>query len=326
MAAPPVGLSERQQDIRRTGIGASEVAKVVGLVPGAIEVWAEKVGQAEPFEGNSLTEFGSRIERVIGEAWQERHAGVRIYSPGTLRHPTRPWALATPDRVVAPPGLGRPARESWQQLLEIKVAFFSGGDYGEAGTDEVPERHLVQVAWQLAVTGLERATLVALVNGDYREFPLTRDPELEGMLLEQVGAWWQAHVVAGVPPPPDSSAAYADYLRRRHPVELQPPLDATPELLDLIEKVRDFRARAKAADDAKKGVEAALKSVLGDAAGVAGLCTWKANRPSRDTDWEAAAAELLSQSGMNQPEREEFLRRFTTTKAGARVLRLTKER
>jgi predicted sulfurtransferase len=83
MAATALGLSEKQQAMRATGVGASEVWDVL---QGGITTYARKVGEAEPFEGNSLTEFGHRIERTIAEAWADRHPGVRIYTPGTLRH------------------------------------------------------------------------------------------------------------------------------------------------------------------------------------------------------------------------------------------------
>jgi len=134
-----LGLSEKQQAKRTQGIGASEVAAVLGLVPGAIDVYARKVGEAEPWEGNSLTEFGQRIERVIGEAYLDRHAqeGIRIYTPGTLVHHKHSWAFASPDRIVAPAGAGRPPREAWLRVLEIKTVFFSSAEYGD-GADEVP--------------------------------------------------------------------------------------------------------------------------------------------------------------------------------------------
>ena len=315
-----LGLSERQLAMRSEGIGASEVGAVVGIVPGAVDVWLRKTGQAEPFVGNSLTEFGHRIERVMGEAWMERHGaeGVRIYTPGTLRHPLHSWAMASPDRVVARPGQGRPARADWLSLLEIKTVFWSGGDYGDEGTDQVPEKHLLQVAWQLAVTGLKSATLVALVSGDYREYPIARDLELEEMLLEQAGAWWQRHVVGGEPPPPDGSEAFAGYLRRRYPADMLPPLPATPELAELVGKVRDVKARLKAVESEEATLTAALKAAIGEAAGLDGLARWKRNKGSARTDWEAVA------KAAGAPD--ELVQKFTSSHPGARVLRLSKEK
>jgi predicted phage-related endonuclease len=289
-----LGLSEKQQALRLSGVGASEIFDVLS---GGIATYARKVGEAEPFEGNTLTEFGHRIERVIGEAWAERHPGVRIYTPGTLRHPDHEWALASPDRVVAKPGQGRPARADWLSLLEIKTVFFSGSDYGE-GADEVPEKHLVQVQWQQEVCGIEDATLVALVNGDYREYPIARDRELGGMLLDVVGRFWRENVLARVPPPIDGSAAYTEYLRRRHPKNATPPLSATPELRDLVAKVRAAKKATKAAEEAEALVVNQLRAALGDADGVEGLCTYRFQKGSS----------------------------YTTTRADTRVLRFPKEK
>lgn len=315
MSSPALGLSSRDIHARASGIGASEVAPVLGIVPGAIDVYARKVGEAPDQESSDLMEFGHRIEDVIGDAYVARHQGVRIYKPGTLRHPRHDWALATPDRVVAPPGVGRPAREAWLDLLEIKTVFFSGAEYGEAGTGQIPEKHLVQVAWQMAVADMPSATLVALVNGSYREYPVKRDPELEGLLLQAVEKFWVDHVLARVPPPIDGSDAYEAYLRRRHPADVAPPLLRTPEAEEVVARLKEAREAKVQAEKLEAEAKQQLLAIIGDAAGIQGLCTYKANRPSDRTDWEAVAREL------NAPL--EVVARHTTTKPGARVLRLT---
>ena len=325
---PSLGLSEKQLADRRRGIGSSEVARVVGLVPGAIDVWAEKVGMAAEREPSEPMEFGSRIEEVIGDAYQARHPETRIYTPGTLWHPTEEWACATPDRVVAPPGLGRPPRRDWLRLLEIKTVFFSGRDFGE-GPDEIPERHLVQVAWQMECSGVDECTVVALLNGRYREYPILRDLELGQMLLDQVGEWWRRHVVAGVPPPADGSEAYTAYLRRRHPRDLAPPLAPTPELEALVAKVRATRATLHEAEGAEAEASNALRAALGDAAGVAGLCTYRANKPRTTTDYAGAWIQVWKDALMRVPDLgpifDKAFADHTTTKPGARQLRIAKE-
>jgi putative phage-type endonuclease len=319
MATTAIGLTEKQLAMRAAGVGASEVPAVVGLVPGAIAVWERKVGLAPEQEQTSFMEFGHRIEEVIGDAYQARHPETRIYTPGTLRHAKHEWALATPDRVVAPPGLGRPAREVWQQLLEIKTVFFASREYGE---EEIPEKHLVQVQWQLEVADMTEATLVALVNGDYREYPVVRDREVGGLLLELVGKWWRDHVVAGAPPPPDGSPAYESYLRRRHPSELAPLLPATPEAEALVRRLKELKEAVKGAEAAEAIAKQELEQLLGDAAGIEGLCTWKANRPSLKTDWEAVARNVAAATGIQPAQFAATVESQTITKAGARVLRL----
>ena len=294
MATTSLGLSEKQQLLRMTGVGASEVWDVLN---GGIVTYARKVGEAEPFEGNSLTEFGHRIERVIAEAYAERHPGIRVFTPGTLRHPKHEWALATLDRVVAPPGIGRPGRAQWIEGLEIKVSFFSDADYGE-GADEVPEKYAVQVQWQMEVADLEQVTLVALVRGDYREYPIQRDREMGAMLLEVVGRFWHDHVLARVPPPADGSKAYTDFLRRRYPAETGPVLTPSPEALDVVARLRAAQAESKRAGQAEELVKQQLLQLLGGAAGFEGLCTYRLQKGST----------------------------YTVTREASRVLRLVKEK
>lgn len=311
-----LGLSEKQIALRRSGIGASEIAAVAGLHPTRrpIDVWLEKVGEAEPFEGNEFTEWGHRIERVVAEAWQDRHPDRSIFTPPTLRHPEHAYALASPDRVVVP--LGRRAREVWESLLEIKnVSVYRAGDFGEGG-DEIPEHMLLQVQWQLEVTGLDAATLVPLIGGhDYREYPIARDRELGAMLLEVAGRFWVDHVEARVAPAVDGSDSYAAYLKRRFPRDAGPVLDPTPEAEQIVARLRAAKAAKKAAETAEAEAENALKAMLGDAAGVAGLCTWKTNA-SGGTDWKALALSL-------NPTPEQLA---AFARPGARVLRLAKER
>jgi len=294
MAAVAYGLTEKQQQMRLSGVGASEVWDVLN---GGIITYARKVGEAEEFEGSSLTEFGSRIERVIAEAYAERHPGIRVFTPGTLRHPKHEWALATLDRVVAPPGLGRPARAQWIEGLEIKVSFFSDADYGE-GADEVPEKYAVQVQWQMEVADLEQVTLVALVRGDYREYPIKRDREMGAMLLDIVGRFWRDNVLARVPPPVDGSKAYTEFLRRRFDKDSDPALAQTTELQHLVARIRKAKRLAKKVEELEGLASNQLRAAIGNAAGVEGLCTYKLQKGST----------------------------YTVTREAARVLRLAKEK
>jgi hypothetical protein len=58
------------------------------------------------------------------------------------------------------------------------------------------------------------------------------------------------------------------------------------ELLTAREREDAIKARRAEAENA-------LKSIIGDAGGIEGLCTWRQNQPSVVTDWEAVARELF---------------------------------
>lgn len=321
-----LGLSDKQLALRRTGIGASEIAAIAGLHPTRrpIDVWAEKVGAAEPFEGNAFTEWGHRLERAVAEAWQDRHPDRSIFTPGTLRHREHAFAFASPDRIVVPPR--RRARDAWEELLEIKnVSLYRADEFGE-GEDEIPEHMLVQVQWQLEVADLDKASLVPLIGGhDYREYPIPRDRELGALLLEIAARFWIDLVEKRVAPPVDGSGSYAAYLRRRFPAETGPVLEPTPETEELVRRLREARSAEKAAKKAAEEAAQAVKAVLGEAAGIAGLCTWKANRASEKVEWESAARNLAVRCGMDRAAFDQFLKGHVVTAPGVRVLRLAKE-
>jgi putative phage-type endonuclease len=341
MATTAIGLTQKQRALRAEGLGASEVPTALGLNPfqSAAELAAVKRGELPAFEGNEFTRWGQRLERPIADEWLERHAaeGVSIFTPGTLRHRTSPVLLASPDRVIVP--AGRRAREAWLGLLEIKATSVRRADaFGEAA-DDIPETFIVQTQVQMEVCDIDSATLVPLIGGnDYREYPQRRDREMGGNLVQFAEKWWADYVVQGLPVPLDGSEAASSYLRRRFPVEHGPLLDPTDAARDLVQAFRLAKERLAESEEAASEIGNRLRALIGEASGVAGLCTWKANRPSEKTDWEEAVADakavLMFEASPDERKlttREVIqildaaVKKRTTTKPGARVLRLAKE-
>lgn len=320
MSTTTSGLSEKQQAIRATGLGASEVPIALGLsrFTSAAELAAVKRGELPPFSGNEFTHWGQRLERVIADEWLDRHReeGVSIFTPGTLRHPTCSVLLASPDRVIAPEG--RRARETWRGLLEIKAtSAYRASEFGDAA-DEIPEAFLVQTQVQMEVCGLEHAALVPLIGGnDYREYPQIRDPEMGGQLVQFVERWWADHVVQGLPVPVDGSEASTSYLRRRYPTNQGPALRFSEEAELLAARLRAAKAALRAAEAEESAAGNGLRAFIGDAAGIEGVATWRANRPWQKIDWEALAREAIEPLSLDR-----LIARHTTTKPGSRVLRL----
>lgn len=327
MATTALGLSEKQGAMRATGLGASEIPVILGLSPfkAPAELAAEKRGELPPFAGNEFTHWGQRLERTIVEEWVEQHRAkgedVSIFTPPTLRHRTSPVVMATLDRVVAPEG--RRAREVWRAALEAKnVSAYRREEFGE-GEDAIPEAFIVQIQTQLEVAELPEGFLATLIGGNqFREYRLERDPELGGNLVQFAEEWWADHVVQGLPVPLDGSRASSDFLRRRYPVEQGPLLDPTPDFEAMVAKVRAAKAALAEAEKAEAAATNALRQVIGEASGIAGLATWKANKPSQKTEWTEVAHALAAH--VPPPVVAATLEKFTSTKPGARVLRLAK--
>lgn len=190
---------------RRSGLGASETATILGLndwrTP--LAVWQDKVStdDVEDVTLSEAAEWGSALEAVVARKVATRHPelGKLAPTPGLLRHPEHPWMLATLDRVLVERKKADPQALA---ILEVKTV----GDwmFRKRWLDSVPPHVLVQVQQQLAVTGMERAYVVVLVGGQRMPAPylVERDERVIEQIIEYAGAWWAEHVEGGVVPDP----------------------------------------------------------------------------------------------------------------------------
>lgn len=228
-----------------------------------------------------------------------------------MRNPEHPWMLATPDRLVHPADFTPPIRG-----LEIKTAGVRQSDHWGTGPDDVPEKYLAQCAWSMAVTGLPEWDLAVLIGGnDDRFYRLHRDLELEAGLIEVGRRFWFENVLAEVAPPVDGSVPYSKFLAARFPRDERPLLPPTDEAREVLRLLREARSRLAVVEEEAAKHENEIKALIGDAAGIEGIATWKATRPSHKTDWEAVAQVLAAGS----PELlAAAIARHTTQKPGYR--------
>jgi putative phage-type endonuclease len=180
---------------RKTGIGSSDAPAIAGLSPwsSALEVYLRKTGQLPAQEMSEPMRWGLKLEEVVAAAYEEETGRVLEKPPPILRHPEHPWMLASLDRVTTD-GI----------IVELKTAnAYTAGEWGDAGTDEIPEPYLIQTAHQMAVAELDRADVAVLIGGqDFRIYTVSRNQGLIQRLLEIEGEFWD-RVQAHQPPDPD---------------------------------------------------------------------------------------------------------------------------
>lgn len=312
-------LTADQLARRKQGIGASEVGAILGLSKyrTALDVYMDKLGLTEPSEDSEAAEWGHRLEPVIADKYALAYPGTVLVASDTVGHQEHPWALATPDRLVYQNG------DKW--LLEIKTReAHTAGEFGEPGTDEVPHEVAVQCQWQMFVTGLGRCDVALLVNGRrFTVYHLTSDAEIQQTLFATVERFWRDHVLAQEPP--SVVAQDNPTLAKLFPKQTGTMLDGTLDDLALVKDIADLKSEAKALDLNINEREAQVKLRIGLAEGLTfpngSKATWKANKDSEVTDWKAIAAEYLRQ--MDGTEQSATLAAHTTTKPGARVLRIS---
>src|ERR1051325_6997666 len=186
--------------VRRMGIGGSDVAAMLGISPvtSPLSLYFDQVGELAPQDETERMFWGAKLEKPIAEVFAERTGLTVAPLPVILRHPEHAWMLANVDRVVVDESVDpdddeflslRDRIDNARAVVEIKTTnVFSKGDWLDAdGELVVPDHYQTQVQWYLGVTGLPGAWVVVLILGDPDPLHWTwldRDDELIG-LLEQ---------------------------------------------------------------------------------------------------------------------------------------------
>lgn len=236
-----MSTAPRPEGMRREeGIGSSEVAAALGLNPwrSAWSVWAEKSGLVPPFQGNAATEWGTRLEPVIAAAWSDE-TGLPVREVRTYQHPVEEWAFASPDRLFSD--------DDGDAILEVKTASINAAsDWGEPGTDAIPRHYRIQVAWQMYVTGIQRAEVAVLIGGsDFRRYVIPHAPTLEAAIASRAKAWWERHIRDGHEPEMTGTASEKAELGALFSETSGEIRNDGPDTDALVDEYREARENAK---------------------------------------------------------------------------------
>lgn len=275
-------------EARKKGIGGSDIAVIVGLnkYKTSVELWMEKTGRAAPQRENNKMHWGHLLEDVVAREYA-RQTGLEVLDGVNLVDGIR---RGNTDRMVP----------DARKILEIKTAgHFAAAEWGEPGTDEIPDAYLCQVQWYLGLLNPDEyvsADVPVLIGGqDYRVYHVERNDELIGQLIEAGERWWRDYVVADRAPEADGTVEDARARLSLFPRDNGQILQSTAEIDDIAHRLARARAQLKAAEEVEESLSARLKAVIGDAAGIAGpdwSATWKTSKGASKTDWKAVASEL----------------------------------
>lgn len=320
-------LTPEQKALRATGIGASEIGALVGLdrFKSPIDVYLEKVGLAEPVEENFHMERGTFLEDGA-RRWYAKRTGrlVQMPTPLTLRSPTHPHVLASPDGIVFNPD--NRGAETLADLaaplcaLEIKIpSRFTFADWGEPGTDEVPKYHVPQMTIEAHVLGVT-ATDAALCVDDLMIYTLPFNEKLCEHLCEAAERFWRDHVEPRRPPPPDASVRYAEHLEKVYPRAGELLLPNSTDASMAASRLRTAKAGIAAFEKQAQLAENVLKAMIANARGIEtdeGKITWSTVERAGGVNWEAIArARGATEADIAQHSKQAITyRRFNTPRS-----------
>lgn len=247
-------ITELQRTLRQKYIGASDAPAICGVDPYAspADVWLVKTGRADSFAGNEDTERGNLLEPVV-LSWAETQLnGAAILRNHFVKNEDYPSLCANLDGVVA----------AESAVVEAKTTV-NADQWGEPGTDHIPDRVIVQVHQQMLLMGKAwtMAYVPVLLPGyrsfDFRMYRVERDDKLAEAIGARCMEFWDRFIVTDTRP--DDFKPSIEVLKRvrREPNKTVPVSEAA---LDAFIVTR--AARLQAEENEEKAKAAVLVELL----------------------------------------------------------------
>ncbi len=268
-------ITEVQRQQRQRFIGASDAAAAIGINPykTPVDLYFEKIGQAEPFAGNERTYWGNMLEQPVANRLAEE-TGFKLRKHGqTLIAKDYPFMACHLDFKVT----GQPI------VVEIKTGgFFTRKDWGPSGGDEIPDQYLVQVHHQMICAGYDKALVGVLLGGqEFRHYEIKFDKDLAQLIIEKEAEFWE-HVTTRTPPP----ATTLEDIASLYPIDTGSSIEATAEIVEIVEQLKAAKAESAEQKSKTDALELQLKTFMADNSTLIGLdgkplATWKTQTTNR---------------------------------------------
>ena len=223
---------EQWLEIRRHGIGGSDVAAVLGLSPWCtpVQVWQDKTGQGEKQPETPSMYWGKQLEDLVAKEFQRR-MGMKVQRVNrVIRDGENGWMVANIDRAIVNPSIrgnvrvldeeakineNKGRRITTDAILECKTAnSYCAQEWGDTQEYEIKTNQLVtdhkipvfyetQVQWYMAITGAAVCYLAVLIGGnDFRIYLIRRNDEVIDVLKKKCWEFWSNYVLSNKAPEP----------------------------------------------------------------------------------------------------------------------------
>ena len=230
--------------VGRMGIGGSDVGAIMRQSPWAtpLDVYLDKIGEAEPLEESDRMKAGRYLEPAIAEMFKDGHPELKVVADTKMRvHPKYDFMLANTDRLIKD-------EDGDLGVLEIKTASSWYSKTWEDGS--VPIQYYMQLQWYLNILDAKFGYFAILIDGyDYVEYLYERDDVLIAKMEDAVKCFWLNNVKKRQPPEPMSDAD----LKLLYPEETQGS-ELEADMLDMMHikeylQSKEDESRAKASKD-----------------------------------------------------------------------------
>lgn len=279
----PIVIKPKSHDewlkAREEGIGASEVAAVVGLSPwdSPFSLWLKKTHQVPPTGENQAMHLGHLLEPIVATLWEEETGGKVVKASAKdiiYQDAEKPWRRVTPDRIAYRISAWSGRKE--KILLEIKTTA-TGFD-----AETIPDNYLAQCQYQMLVTGIHKCELAWLTSGRYFDHAaIEYDPEFAEWLGAEVDKFYNECVLGGREP---DLISVADFVFKGSEPETK--VEADEEALKDIEELRSVNERISELEGEQESLKERIQLFMGQNEGLVSpdgtlLATWKSGKRGR---------------------------------------------
>lgn len=297
---------EEWLEVRKGGIGSSEVATIVGLNPWETpyQLWRRKLGMDEPKQETFAMKAGHYLEDAVSQFWQDetgREVIKRSAGDWIIQDAEKTFLQVSPDRTFWL--AGKTKSNDNKGILECKTTQMS------IDPDDIPKHWFCQLQYQLGVAGLTEGSLAWLSSGrefGYKDIQLV--PDFYAWLEEEVTKFWTDNVLGGVEP---SAVSVKDVLLKYNTSVGGKTKEVTDELFNAYQDLKQVKAELAQMEERKEELETKLKAAFEDAEAITYggdiIATWKTSKPSEKLDSKALKA-----------AHPELVKEFTVQTAGTR--------
>lgn len=296
-------------DLRKGGIGSSEVGTILGLNPyeTPYQLWRKKKGLDAPTPENFAMRAGHYLEDAVSLFYQDETGNEIIKSSAgdwLIVNNERPFLRVSPDRTCWKRGMAR--KHDNKGIVECKTT------QKEIDGDSLPQHWFCQLQYQLGVAELNWGAIAWLTAG--REFgyrDLTFDKDFYDWMIEEVTRFWVDCIQGNQEP----LAINVEDVILKSPRHIAgKTLTANDDIITELAELKEVREELAALDQRKKAIEESIKMTMGDAEALVMpntddvLCTWKAGKDRTKFDDKRFAQ-----------EHPDMYAQYTKTTAGTRT-------
>lgn len=248
--------------VRRSGIGGSDIAAVMGESKwkAAHSIWLDKTGLGgdKEYQQSEAARWGNVLETSIADEWARREERQYINIPVQIRSDTYEFMLANIDGFTLTDD-----RQEITGILEVKTTNEHNRSVWETGP--LPFYYICQTNWYMAITGLHIYDIICLVGGQkLYSYQLPLDRDLVDRMITEAKYFWEVNVKQLVEPTL-SAADLEEVKAAEHDEELPALILDDDDTEKLVEVYIQLREKMSAIKELKDAVYAQLFGKLGKA-------------------------------------------------------------